>query len=68
MPILSIMLMLGFGLSWQLALGSLGLVMGGIPQGCSLSVMFVVALYLPWCKFFAAHGGHEGLGAVPGGA
>ena len=26
---------------------------GGIPQGCPLSV----ALYLPWCRYFAAHEG-----------
>ena len=24
---------------------------GGIPQGCPLSMMFIVALYLPWCKY-----------------
>ena len=30
---------------------------GGIPQGCSLSMMFIVALYLPWCRYLAAHGG-----------
>ena len=23
---------------------------GGIPQGCPLSMIFIVALYLPWCK------------------
>ena len=23
---------------------------GGIPQGCLLSMMFIVALYLPWCQ------------------
>ena len=23
---------------------------GGIPQGCSLSMVFIVALYLPWCR------------------
>ena len=28
---------------------------GGIPQGCPLSVMFIVALYLPWCRYLAAH-------------
>ena len=22
---------------------------GSIPQGCPLSMMFIVALYLPWC-------------------
>ena len=27
---------------------------GGIPQGCPLSMMFVVALYLPWCRFLSA--------------
>ena len=30
---------------------------GGIPQGCSLSMMFIVALYLPWCKYMAAQEG-----------
>ena len=30
---------------------------GGIPQGCPLSMMFIVALYLPWCGYLAAHGG-----------
>ena len=24
---------------------------GGIPQGCPLSMMFLVALYLPWCRY-----------------
>ena len=23
---------------------------GGIPQGCPLSIIFIVALYLPWCR------------------
>ena len=27
-----------------------------IPQGCPLSMMFIVALYLPWCRYLAAHG------------
>ena len=27
---------------------------GGIPQGCPLSMMFIVALYLPWCRYVAA--------------
>ena len=31
--------------------------MGGIPQGCPLSMMFIVALYLPWCKCLAAQEG-----------
>ena len=26
---------------------------GGIPQGCSLSMMFIVALYLLWCRYLA---------------
>ena len=30
---------------------------GGIPQGCPLSMMFIVALYLTWCRYLAAHGG-----------
>ena len=30
---------------------------GGIPQGCPLSMMFIVALYLPWCLYLAAHEG-----------
>ena len=30
---------------------------GGIPQGCPLSMMFIVALYLPWCRYLAAHEG-----------
>ena len=29
----------------------------GIPQGCPLSMMFIVALYLPWCKYLAAQEG-----------
>ena len=32
---------------------------GGIPQGCPSSMMFVVALYLPWCRFLAAQEGVE---------
>ena len=32
---------------------------GGIPQGCPLSVMFIVALYLPWCRYLAADGGFQ---------
>ena len=27
---------------------------GGILQGCPLSMMFIVALYLPWCRYLAA--------------
>ena len=32
---------------------------GGVPQGCPLSMMFIVALYLPWCRFLAAQEGVE---------
>ena len=58
-PLLSTMLMSGYVFSWHLALGSLGLVMGSIPQGCRLSMMFIVALYLPWCRYFADQEGVE---------
>ena len=30
---------------------------GGIPHGCPLSMMFVVTLYLHWCRSLAAHEG-----------
>ena len=30
---------------------------GRIPQGCSLSMMFIVALYLPLCRYLGAHCG-----------
>ena len=30
---------------------------GGIPQGCPLSMMFIVALYLPWCTYLGAQDG-----------
>ena len=30
---------------------------GCIPQGCPLSMMFIVALYLLWCGYLAAHEG-----------
>ena len=26
---------------------------GGIPQGCPLSMVFIVALYVPWCRYLA---------------
>ena len=31
--------------------------MGGNCQGCPLSMMFVVALYLPWCRYLSAQVG-----------
>ena len=30
---------------------------GGILQGCPLSMMFIVALYLPWCRYLGAQAG-----------
>ena len=30
---------------------------GCIPQGCPLSMMFIVALYLPWCRYLSAQVG-----------
>ena len=27
---------------------------GGIPQGCPLSMFFIVALYVPWCRHLDA--------------
>ena len=32
---------------------------GGIPQGCPLSMMFIVALYLPWCRYLSTQVGVE---------
>ena len=32
---------------------------GGIPQGCPLSTMLIVALYLPWCRYLGAQDGVE---------
>ena len=32
---------------------------GGIPQGCPLSMMFIVASYLPWCRYLADQEGVE---------
>ena len=30
---------------------------GGISQGCPLSMIFIVALYLPWCRYLSAQVG-----------
>ena len=30
---------------------------GGIPQGCPLSMTFIIAWYLPWCRYLSAQGG-----------
>ena len=56
MLILSIILRQGLGLS--LLLGGAALDSGWeIPQGCPFSMMFIVALYLPWCRYLAAQEG-----------
>ena len=48
---MAIMRTFASSLSLLVVLVRLGLVMGGIPQGCPLSmVFFIVALYLPWCR------------------
>ena len=39
------------------ALGELWTRDGGIPQGCPWSMMFIVALYLPWCRYLSAQVG-----------
>ena len=41
------MLMFGFGSSLLVVLHRLGQRMAGVPQGCPLSMVFIVALYLP---------------------
>ena len=46
---LRFMLAAGVGESWT---GD-----GGIPQGCPLSMMITVALYLSWCRYLAAQEG-----------
>ena len=30
---------------------------GGIPQGCPLSLVFIVALYVPWCRYLSSQRG-----------
>ena len=57
MLILNIVLMFGCGLSWHLVLVSLGLVTGVFLRGALLSIMFIVALYLTWCRYLAAQEG-----------
>ena len=41
----------GFGQPWTRD--------GCIPQGCPLSMMFIVALYLPWCRYLGGQVGVE---------
>ena len=36
----------GFGVAWTRD--------GGIPQGCPLSMVFIVALYTPWCRYLGS--------------
>ena len=47
--------MSGCGFSLASGLGEPWTRDGGIPQGCPMSMMFIVALYLPWCRYLAAH-------------
>ena len=49
--------MLGYGSSLHLVLVQSWTRDGGIPQGCRLSMMFIVALYLPWCRYLSAQVG-----------
>ena len=50
--------MLGCDLCWHLVLASLGLAMWVFFKVvCLLSMMFIVALCLPWCRYLAAHEG-----------
>ena len=39
-----------YGSSLLLVQVNLGVGMGGIPQGCPLSMVCTVALYVPWCR------------------
>ena len=50
MPILSIMLRLGLGLNSLVGLERLGLETVGSLKAVTLSMVFIVALYLPWCR------------------
>ena len=51
--------MLGLGLRLKLAfrLGEPWTRDGGTPQGCPLSMMFIIALHAPWCQYLGALGG-----------
>ena len=39
----------GLGVAWKRD--------GGIPQGCPLSMVFIVALYAPWCRYLESQVG-----------
>ena len=49
--------MFGFGLSWLLDWASSGPGMGVFLKGSPLSMMFIVALYLSWCRHLGAQTG-----------
>ena len=51
--------MFGFGSKLAAGLGQPWTRDGGIPQGCPLSMMFIVALHLPWCRYLGAQFGVE---------
>ena len=57
MLILSTMLMSGYVLKLASGLGQSWTRDGGIRQGFPLSMMFIVALYLPWCRYLSAQVG-----------
>ena len=57
MPFLNIVLMFVCGFKLASGLGEPWTRDGGIPQGCPMSMMFIVALYLPWCRYLAAQEG-----------
>ena len=46
-----------FVLSLLLAVVNLGLEMEVFLRGCPLSMIFIVALYLPWCRYLGAQCG-----------
>ena len=49
--------MFGFGLNWLLCWVNLELGTVVFLQGCRLSMMLIVALYLPWCWYLGAQDG-----------
>ena len=54
MAILSIMPELDPDSSFSCGLGEAWTRCGGIPQGCPLSMVFVVPLNLPWCRYLVS--------------
>ena len=55
----NIMLMLGCVFSLRLAFREPRTRDGGISKGCPLRMMFIVAMYLPWCRYLSAQEGVE---------